>query len=234
MLIMFAAEVKRQANAWRRRPMLPKTEPMMDEISNTREPAKPASRFAPLTPETMSDDQRRLAEAISAFSLNGIRGPFNMMLRSPEAAARFQAMGSYLRFHTGLDEHLVELAILVHARVWNDEYEWSLHAPRAAKAGLSPPVIDAIRLGNVPAALAPDEEIVFRYAAELELFRRVDEKTFRSAFDLLGERGVTDFVFMLGQYATISLILAVSGDGLAPNDLPPVDRPFAQYPAPRR
>ncbi|MCP5143969.1 MAG: carboxymuconolactone decarboxylase family protein [Gammaproteobacteria bacterium] len=193
-------------------------------ISTTR-------RFAVLADAEMSERQREMVAQFKGFSLNGMRGPFNMMLRSPEAAERFQALGKYLRFDTGIDNRLVELMVLVHARIWSDQYEWMLHAPRAAEAGLSDDVVESVKSGRVPDGLSIEERAVFDYVLELELTKTVSDMTFNKAAAVLGEKMVTDLVFMIGQYITISMILAVLKEGQDLDILPPCSNPFAGYSA---
>jgi 4-carboxymuconolactone decarboxylase len=188
-------------------------------------------RFRKLTQASLSERQREVIEQIRGFSINAMRGPFDMMLRSPEATARFQRMGEYLRFETGIDDALVELAVLVHARVWNDDYEWKLHAPRALDAGLSDALVDALRVGTTPRGMSDLQEAVFGYVAELEVMRDITDATFARAEKLLGEQAMADLVFMLGQYATISMMLAVSSDDDDSEAQPLLRcaRPFADY-----
>jgi 4-carboxymuconolactone decarboxylase len=45
----------------------------------------------------------------------GLRGPFNVWLRSPELADRLQKVGEYLRFNSSLHPRLNEMAILMTA-----------------------------------------------------------------------------------------------------------------------
>lgn len=177
----------------------------------------------------MTDRQKEMVSQFKGFSLNGMRGPFNMMLRSPEAAERFQHLGKYLRFETGIDERLVELAVLIHARLWNDQYEWYLHAPRAIKAGLTEDKVEVLRQGDIPENLAEDEAVLFAYVFELEKDRHVSDATLEKAREVFGDKIVTDLVFMMGQYATISMLLSVLEEGADLNLLPDCDRPFAGY-----
>jgi len=189
-----------------------------------------APRFPVLAPETMTPRQRQMAEEFLGFSLNGLRGPFNIMLRSPEAAAAFQALGRYLRFQTGIDDRLIELAVLVHARLWSDQYEWKLHAPRAADKGLSQATIADLRIGRTPTSLDEREETIFRFALELERDHKVCEETFRMAIERFGERGVADLTFLLGQYSTISMLLATAEEDYDLDHLPACEQPFDDYP----
>ncbi len=53
-------------------------------------------RFTTLTPETMSADQKRVADAIQSGPRGaGLRGPFNALLRSPELCDLVGAVGYY-------------------------------------------------------------------------------------------------------------------------------------------
>ena len=74
-------------------------------------------RFATLEPERMSPEQKRAYDAIVSGPRGGARGPFNVLLRSPELADRVQRVGEYLRFKSSLPARLNEFAILINARV---------------------------------------------------------------------------------------------------------------------
>ncbi len=55
------------------------------------------------------------------------------MLRSPETMLRAAALGQHLRYHSSLSGRLCELAILIVARRWTQDYEWNIRAPLALK-----------------------------------------------------------------------------------------------------
>ena len=56
-------------------------------------------RFTTLTPETMTADQKRVADAIQSGPRGtGLRGPFNALLRSPELCDLVQRVGAFVRF----------------------------------------------------------------------------------------------------------------------------------------
>src|SRR5437868_2018849 len=112
-----------------------------------------APRFKTLSPDEMTPEQRRVADAIASGPRGGLRGPFNALLRSPELADRAQKMGEYIRFNSSLPPRLSEFAILITARHWSSQYEWFAHAPLAAKGGLPASVIAELREGKRPAAM---------------------------------------------------------------------------------
>jgi len=196
--------------------------------ANRSEPERPP-RFALLDPDTMAPEARALVDEIMQFAISGIQGPFNALLRSPTAAAPLQQFGDYLRSATGLDDRLLELAILVHARAWADDYEWALHQPRALSSGLPAATVDAIRDGRTPASMQDDEAAVFHFCVELTRRRKVAPETFDRAKTLLGERGVVDLTLLLGNYALLSYLISVAEiapPADAPPRLPPIADPF--------
>ena len=71
-------------------------------------------------------------------------GPFEPMMHSPEVMNMARAMGDYLRYHSAIGNTLSELAILVTAREWSQDYEWYVHYPIALKAGIAKDIADAI------------------------------------------------------------------------------------------
>src|ERR1700674_4379763 len=93
-------------------------------------------RFPLLKVEQLNDQQPPFADEILNVSSIGISGPYNMMLRSPVMGQRMFAMLDYLRFNTSVPRRLNEFAILIQARLWTSQVEWTAHYPLALKAGL--------------------------------------------------------------------------------------------------
>src|SRR5262245_63476090 len=69
---------------------------------------------------------------------------FRALLHSPKAAGYLTSMGAQLRFQSAMPENLKELAIILVAREFNSDIEWTAHAALAAKAGVSEASIEAI------------------------------------------------------------------------------------------
>ena len=112
-------------------------------------------------PETLSERQREVLDAISAGPRGGARGPFAALLRSPELCERAQLLGAFCRFGTSLGPRLSELAILVTAREWTAQYEWYAHARLAREAGLDGEIVEAIKARRRPEGMAADEAAVY-------------------------------------------------------------------------
>lgn len=165
-------------------------------------------RFAKPTMEQLDDAQKAVADEVLKQSSAGLGGPYGMLLKSPELLKRYLAMTDYLRKRTSLPLRLKELAILIEARLWDAQYEWWAHAPIAKREGLSEAVMEDIRQGRRPSAMAADEEVVYDLVIELLRDRHVTDATFRKAQLLLGEQQVVDLVATAGFYVMVSLVIA--------------------------
>ncbi|MEQ1760308.1 MAG: carboxymuconolactone decarboxylase family protein [Vicinamibacterales bacterium] len=175
----------------------------------TRELSLRGDRFAPLTWEQLSADQRVMVNDLLSGTRTTLNGPFNVLLRSPEMGNLAQNLGEYLRFRTSVPLRLNEMAILMTAKWWSSQYEWALHKTAALRAGLNASVIDDLQAGRRPAGMQADEIAVYNFVTELHDRRRVSDSTFRAARDLLGEKGVVDLIGVLGYYDLVSMVLNV-------------------------
>src|SRR5262244_3829431 len=125
-------------------------------------------RFTTLTSETMTVDQKRVADAIQSGPRGaGLRGPFNALLRSPELCDLVQRLGAFVRFGTSIPSKLNELAIIMAGRKWTAQYEFYAHRRLALEAGLSPAIADAVANGKRPDGMDADEAAVYDFASEL-------------------------------------------------------------------
>lgn len=177
-------------------------------------------RFAVLTPATMTEEQRRVADGIVSGPRGGMRGPFNALLRSPDLAERAQKLGEFVRYRTSLPARLNELAILCTGRHWTAQYEWYAHARLAREAGLDPALIEAIAEGKRPGRLSREEAAVYEFCTELLETKEVSDTTFAQARDAFGEQGVIDLIGALGYYSLVSMILNVERHPLPENAVP--------------
>lgn len=168
-----------------------------------------SERFPALAPEDMTDEQKAAAETFAEGRGYAVRGPFLTLLRSPEVMLRAKAMGDYLRFKSSLPPRLSEMAILVTARFWSQNYEWHAHRPLAEKGGLDPAIADAIADGRRPENMAEDEEALYNFATELHVNKSVSDATFARAQALFGDQGIIDLTAINGYYTLIAMVLNV-------------------------
>jgi 4-carboxymuconolactone decarboxylase len=166
-------------------------------------------RFKELTEAEMTPRQREAYQGIISGPRKGARGPFNALLRSPDAADRVQKVGEYVRFHSVIPAPLNEMAILMAGRAWNAQYEFWAHSRLGKEAGLDAAIIDAIAEGRRPAKMGDDERIVYDFCTELLHDKAVSDGAFTAARDRFGEQGVIDLIVAVGYYSTVSMILNV-------------------------
>jgi 4-carboxymuconolactone decarboxylase len=167
-------------------------------------------RFPTLEPGQMSPAQRRVHDAIAGGPRGGVRGPFGVLLRSPELADRVQKVGEHLRFNSSLPARLNEFAILINARFWESKYEWFAHRPFALKGGLAESIADAVAQQRRPAGMKEDEEVVYEFCTALHAKHFVDAALFQRALTALGEQGVVDLIGVSGYYTLVSMVLNVA------------------------
>jgi 4-carboxymuconolactone decarboxylase len=177
-------------------------------------------RFKPLTYDQLTPEQKTMVEHLFAGERGGMNGPFNVTLRDPEMGDLAQKLGAQLRFHSSLPNRLNEFAILMTARFWNAQYEWSSHHKNALKAGLSPAIIDAVAVGKRPASMQPDEEAVYNFAQDLLKTKQVSDANFKAVVDKFGERGAVDLTGVMGYYCFVSMMLDIDRYPLPPGDKP--------------
>ena len=157
----------------------------------------------------MSEQQRRVYDAIASGPRGKVRGPLAIWLHRPGLAEHAQALGQYCRYESSLPPRLSELAILTLAALWRAPFEWWAHHPIALKAGLDPDVAEQIRAGATPTFVRQDESLVYRFVRELAETRQVSDALYQEAETVLGPDKLVDLVGVAGYYTLISMTLNV-------------------------
>jgi len=179
------------------------------------------ARIPKLEPSALDDDQRSLYDAIAggrraqgpqlfrlADAEGRLEGPFNAFLLQPRLGSALQALGSSVRYDTGLDDRCRELAILVVAAHWRSDFEWYAHEAVGRSVGLGDAELAAVRDGR-HAALAGRESVVARTVAALVSRGDLDDAEYQEAAAHLGAAGLFELLTLVGYYATLALQLRV-------------------------
>src|SRR5689334_17312069 len=146
-------------------------------------------RFKELTPETMTPEQKKAADAIQSGPRGaGLRGPFNALLRSPDLCDLVQRVGAYVRYSSSIPSRLNEMAIIMAGRKWTAQYEFYAHRRLAIDAGLKPAICDAIAAGTRPQGMQDDEAEVYNFCSELLATGYVSDVAYKGVTDKFGER----------------------------------------------
>jgi 4-carboxymuconolactone decarboxylase len=171
-------------------------------------------RMPEIAADQMTDAQKKAASEFAEGRGYAVRGPFAAMLRSPEVMLRAKAMGDYVRFKSTIPTQLNELAIIITARQWSQNYEWQAHRPLAEKAGIRPEIAQAIADGRRPSGMSSDEEIVYDFSMELHANRSVSDATYKRALEKFGEQGIIDLTAANAYYTFNAMMLNVARTAL--------------------
>lgn len=167
-------------------------------------------RLPRIPPERMTEEQKAVAAAITAGPRGEVRGPFIALMRSPGLAGPLQQVGEYLRWRCPLDRRIAEMATLIAARHWTQQYEWNAHYTHAMNAGLAPAIAEAIAEGRRPQGMAGDEEILHDLLTEALHNRGVCDATYARALAQFGEQGIVELLAIAGYYSMLAMILNVA------------------------
>jgi 4-carboxymuconolactone decarboxylase len=172
--------------------------------------ARAGERLPSIPPAQYTEEQKQAAAEFESARKVPVFGPFEPLMYSPQLMSTARAMGDYLRYKSAVGNTLSELVILITAREWAQDYEWSLHYPIALKAGIGKEVADDIAVGRRPTVMSPDEETVFDFTSELLRNKQVSDATFERATSRLGMKGVVDMTGIVGYYTFLAMQLNVA------------------------
>jgi len=178
-------------------------------------------RYPELKPEQLSPQQKAYIEGLQKPPRNNTTAlrnpPFKVYMRSPDLAAKLEAVSDYVRWGTGIDPRLTELAIMITARNWSSQWIWRGHYRAAVRGGLDPSVGADIAAGKRPEKMKEDETILYNYATEMYRDKAVSDATFAAAVKQFGEKGLIDLVATMGYYDTVAMTL-ITAKAVAPKE----------------
>ena len=166
-----------------------------------------SDRLPTIAPSGYDKDQAKAAEDFVAARKIPVFGPFEPLMYSPQMMTQARAMGDYLRYGSAVGTTLSELAILVTAREWTQDYEWYVHYPIALKVGIKKEIADAIADGRRPIGMSDDEDMVFQFSTELHKNKRVSDVTFARVEKRFGKKGAVDLAGINGYYGLLAMEL---------------------------
>jgi 4-carboxymuconolactone decarboxylase len=106
-----------------------------------------------------------------------------------------------------LEPRLLELMILVSARLATAQYAWFIHEPHALTFGISPEIIQAIRERRTPKFTRDDERLVYDITLELNTTRLLSEANYQRGMAMFGEQVMVELVSAIGFYVMVAMTL---------------------------
>jgi 4-carboxymuconolactone decarboxylase len=164
-------------------------------------------RFGAVPAERLTPQHREAIAAFRQLRRIDLFGPFVPLLWSPDVMLRTAALGEHLRERSVFPRRLSELMILIAARHWGQQYEWSLHCPIAIRAGIDRAITEAIAEGRRPAAMSDDQAILYDFCTELVETQGVGDATYGRVREAFGEQGVVEAAVIIGYYSMLGMVL---------------------------
>jgi len=151
----------------------------------------------------------------------GVRGPFSMLLHSPELAERVLQLVTFYRTESVVEPPLRSLAILATARERDARYVWSAQVAAARRAGVSEALIDLLRAKGDSAGLPAIERDIIDYARQLMRTNRVEPALFDRLNEKFGVKWLVEltaaanyFAFLSGMVNAFEVAAPADGDKL--------------------
>lgn len=161
-------------------------------------------RIAPVTGKSdVPAEHHHVVDAVVRVFGN-VRGPFSMLLHSPQLAERVLGLVTFFRDQSIVEGPLRSLAILTAVREREAAYVWAAQVGAARRAGVREAAIDLIRAKGDPGTLPPEEAEIVAYTRQLMRTNHVDQ----AAFDALQKRHGAQWVLELTAAANYFAMLS--------------------------
>jgi 4-carboxymuconolactone decarboxylase len=133
-------------------------------------------------------------------------GPVAALLYSLGVTEPFEQLNASVR-KSKVGPRYFEICTLIAARVFDQQYVWSGHELAAARAGVEPSVIDAIKFNRSVERLADKDAAVIHFGRDLLRQHKVSSPLYAKVVELFGRQGMVELTVILGDYAMTSILL---------------------------
>lgn len=164
------------------------------------------SRLPEIDPTKLTPEQRVIYDRMLR-ERGHMRGPFAVWLRNAELCENTIKLQEMFASRVKLERRLLELMILVAARLATAQYAWFIHEPHALKFGISPEIIQAIRQRRTPDFTREDERLVYDITMELNTTRTLSEASYRRGMATFGEQVMVELISAVGFYSMVAMTL---------------------------
>ena len=132
-----------------------------------------------------------------------VRGPFSILLHSPELAERLLPMVPFSREGTIVEAKPRLVGILATAREKEAAYVWAAQVRVARTNGVSEGTIDVLRAKGDVGAFEPDERDVAIYARQLARASKVDQAVFDTLQKRHGTKWLVELTAIISFYGAL-------------------------------
>jgi len=162
-------------------------------------------------PTTLDAPQQQAARELIEGPRGGVYGPFRPLLHCPALLRSVAKVGETLRFDGKLEPALREWTICVVARELANVFEWDMHFPLAAAAGVPASALAALDAGEPsPADLRADFMLARAVAGEIVTQHRLRETTYAAAVEQWNEPLLVEMITLVGYFAMVCWLMNVA------------------------
>jgi 4-carboxymuconolactone decarboxylase len=159
---------------------------------------------------SMSTEQREIADRLTRGPRKGVVGPFIPLLQTPNLLNLLEPLGAELRFRSHLDARIRELVICAVARHTSNQFEWTAHVPLALEAGVSRSTLSAVQEDRIPVGLPEDERLALDFALHVLGTHGTPDSLFDEARTSFGDEGIIELTTLIGYFVTVCWIMNVA------------------------
>jgi 4-carboxymuconolactone decarboxylase len=165
------------------------------------------SRVPPVQRADLDEEGKRIWDALAGpTKALTPTGPSAVTMHSPRAAEPIYALNQYLR-KTVAGARFFELAALVAAREFDQQYEWSAHEPAAIRAGVEQSIVDAIKFNRNLAGVPDKDATVIRLGRAIFRDHRVSPDLWAQMVQHFGRQGAMEVTLVMADYAMVGFVL---------------------------
>lgn len=182
------------------------------------------TRIPLVTREAATPEQRRVGDRIFTQHGEGFQGPSAALLQVPEIAELFDDLRDRVSRHSNLQGATLQLASLVAARYWSNDFVFNVRVRLAKRAGIDSEIIEAIRHHWKPKIAHPELAAAYVFATELLSKDGPSEEAHNALRAFIGDTGMVEVTMVVGIYSMLSLISRAVGLETQEKDVPPLVR----------
>ena len=164
------------------------------------------SRLPELDEAKLTPEQKRIYGEIKRIR-GRVVGPFAVWLRNAELGECALKLQDMFASRVKLERRLVQLLILVAARLANAQYAWFIHEPHALSHAVSADIVAAIRERRAPKFTREDERLVYDITLELNETHSLCDESFHRGMAMFGEQQMVELVSGVGFYSMVAMTL---------------------------
>jgi 4-carboxymuconolactone decarboxylase len=178
------------------------------------------SRVPPVQRADLDDEGKRIYDVLAgAGKTLGPTGPSTVTMHSPKAAEPIFALNQYLR-KTVAGARYFEVAALVSAAEFEQQYEWSGHEPAALRAGVEQSVIDAIKFNRDLKGVPEKDATLIRLGRAIFRDHKVAPELWARMEQHFGRQGAVEVTLVMADYAMVGFLLTAVDQQLPPDRKP--------------